>query len=29
MESIVRPAILDGLSAEERRALLTDVGLDR
>jgi predicted transposase YbfD/YdcC len=29
MESIVRPAILDGLSEEERRALLTDGGLDR
>jgi predicted transposase YbfD/YdcC len=29
MESIVRPALLDGLSEEERRALLTDRGLDR
>ena len=29
MESITRPAILDGLSEEERRALLSDAGLDR
>ncbi|MGH2345701.1 MAG: ISAs1 family transposase [Chloroflexota bacterium] len=29
MESISRPALLDGLSAEERRALLSDAGLAR
>jgi predicted transposase YbfD/YdcC len=29
MESIVRPVILDGLSEEARRALLSDAGLDR
>ena len=29
MESITRPAILDGLSEAERRALLSDAGLDR
>jgi predicted transposase YbfD/YdcC len=29
MESITRPAILDGLSEEERRVLLSDAGLDR
>ena len=28
MESIARPAILDGLAEEERRALLSDAGLD-
>jgi len=27
MESITRPAILDGLSEETRRALLSDAGL--
>ncbi|HEY8284351.1 MAG TPA: transposase family protein, partial [Chloroflexota bacterium] len=29
MESISRPALLDGLSEEERRALLSDAGLAR